>query len=206
MSTTREFLLEVAESGVRLGFWTITQVPDEDDSYGRLSVSDAAGLSFTLYYTKTWNTPPKIVATISYLVEGAERVGTRDALRYGEATIEASCTASRDPEAIAKDLNRRVVAHPDGKRQAQAVRDLLNRRLAQREALDGHLAALGRLGFEVPQHASRSYYKADVWRAGMPRMEVSADGCVSVDRLDIPVEKVPALLALLGVTPEASAA
>ena len=196
-----EKLDAVVAAGLKLKLWAhadpVVNLHGDDGSRW-VYVTDAEGLRFCI--TTAWN-EDKLSARVGDVKVGPHRVCSSDVKRYDEGVPEATCSSTRSPEAIAKDLHRRLIGNVESIGLARRIRDEAQKRHAYRESLNGHLATLHALGYQTHgELPADRYYKAEVFSRidGYPRLTVHHDGSLGVESFGLRgTDQLPALLALL---------
>jgi hypothetical protein len=128
------------------------------------------------------------------------RVMVNDMIGYRDVAPCASSSATQPPEAIAKSLNRRVIADPDAQKVADKVRAELIDRIEKRVALLSQVEKMKAMGCGEIQHQAISdstYYEAYLWRQGTGTLRVVATGHVYLERVTFAVDDMPAIFPLM---------
>lgn len=193
-------VVDVAEAGERLGYWTRAGNERSDGQTGRwIDVDTAEGFRFTLS-GGWWNREGTIRCSVSSRSEGAFNISTGDVRRYNEdAAPEASANRKRGAEAISKDLYRRVVSNPWARELAGRINAELAKRIEQRAALLSHLSVLASLGFQSGRLGDDTYYSASVYGGPDTLVRIETVYCEGVCKaeLHLPVERIGALIEFL---------
>jgi hypothetical protein len=193
----REAIPLIVAAGAALGYWKaqpIKTCEDPDGTARWVDLETAEGLRFSLG-GGAWNEPGRV----SLRVNSRNAQGVQASPR--KAVIAATADAlKRTPEAIAKDLHRRVSGSPEGIAQARQVLADWQQAVGTGAALRAVIAQVQALGYRINENNPPKLcaYTAPMWSEVGPvrRLEVYHGGTVRFD-VDVPVGKLAALLDLL---------
>lgn len=199
----------VVEAGEKLGLWrhlpTETRQADivGADSSPRwqwVTVEDSNGNRFNLH-AGGWGREGMIVSTLAGVDgPGGKRFGPADVRRYSEAPApEAQAAAKRSPEAVAKDLARRVIQDPYAVELAGRLRAMVAEQHAQRAQLVAHVETLKGLGYGTYRDEgvpAQECYQVQMWGQGLPDVKVTYAGSVNFSTY-VDVSQMAAVLAAL---------
>lgn len=182
--------LEVAQMGVDQGLWTITRPNNPEGCNGYQQVTDKEGRSYSIN-GGSWGHEGKVTMSVAYLTDGNYKVSH-------VVSHEASVTASRGAAVVLRELKRRVLDNPEAQKEAEKARDDIKGQKANNNALEGLVERVKAMGVPL-----RDLKAGETWEASgyLPdtysRIRVNVKGEATIDALSIPVDKLPALLALL---------
>lgn len=191
MKDSADMAQRVAYLGEAQGLWTITQDRREDHCHSYIEVKDAGGLTFCIMGGQ-WALDGKVAMNVAQVREGAFSAARG-------TDHEARASVSRGAAAIVKEFTRRVVNNEDARKTA---RKLLDNVKAQKDAhaqLVAHVETMKAMGVDIREVDPKETYKATGYlgSGSYTRVSVNSAGEVAIDALSIPVDKLPALLALL---------
>ena len=188
---TIKVALEVAQMGVDHGLWTITRPCSPEAHNGYQQVTDKAGRVFAIRVVICWGHEGKVTMGVAWIQEGTFSAGGGD-------SFEASVTASRGAAVVLRELKRRVLDNPEAQQQADKFRADIE---AQKDANGSLLALVERVkAMGVPLRdpkAGETHEASGCLPGSHSRIRVNVRGEATIDALSIPVDKLPALLALL---------
>lgn len=200
--TAIEALPLIVAAGEKAGYWQALPMPARDSGhwYQGINVWTHDACTFTL----SANTRDKtITATVASLNDGQPhdqgvRVFASDVVEYRATVPSASVSPTRDPAALAKSLNARIVALPEARALAALVRERLRERIAMRESLLANIERMKALGFTLaPHHPPLSEFsEATMYRPGTPTARVTCGGKVYLERVTVGLDHVGDALKL----------
>lgn len=182
---------EVARLGQLDGTWaTIDDTTlDRDESRFFARVVTAQGLTFVIQ-GGTWGHETKVRGSL-----GDARLGAHRACPADEA---AMVSAERGAETVLKELKRRVFCNPEAIASAQAALQQVQQLAQQATGLAEMVAQAEAMGLTFRDRKATDAHSAKGWHpAHSFNVFMTRDGGLTVDHLDLPLDKLPALLALL---------
>jgi hypothetical protein len=153
---------QVAAAGASAGYWTIRKgrTNEYNGEVTHVDIESPAGHRFYIC-GPNYSKKGTIGIGLDTLGErGGLCVDFSDCHRYGTARPTAREAQTKSPEAIAKGLNRRIVANPEVLASCELMAQRYASMKAQRAALMGHLEKLAALGFDVREPNAKDYHTA----------------------------------------------
>ncbi len=173
----------VAIAGQSLGFWTVLPplkgFADWAPADRPVRIADGEGREFHL----SENRRERKIEIRALSVDQDWQ-----SIHPGANSVAAS--ASRDSEAIAKDLNRRFVENEDVISKIVSAHRVLAERVATRQNLRKIVAELNKHGYFIAEHVlrdcndtipSNALYEVTMYKPNTPRIEARADGTFRFD-------------------------
>jgi hypothetical protein len=112
-------------------------------------------------------------------------------------------SADRGAAAVAKDLARRMVGSEEAQAYARAMVQTVEKRRAMRAELEDVCQRMRDAGFEVEELGADDYYDFKAWTSGpISGVRITSDGKISMDRVELRIEHIPAFMELVGLLPE----
>lgn len=204
IASSRQALVELIALGQAQGTFTVIEqrAPDSSESWSWVTIRTPAGHTFE-FRAGSWSREGKI--TVGLAVLGEERgirVKPGDVLNYQESPPEASASYDRGAAALLKTFTARMLNLPE----AHAISTKMQERLAelqgQGSSLQQHMTTLYAQGFRFRELPIGETYQArghgpDASALRHSGVTLNHTGTLDIERLEVPISKIDALMALL---------
>lgn len=200
--TSRELsmakLIEVAKLGETLGHWTIQGKTTDGEYWRYVTIVTPDGLTFGLS-GGTWNKENKIRAHVEGIkIDDNVKAYPSDVLGYRDERPSDAYIGSDKPAAtIVKDIMRRVVNNPLCIDVAKKINARIEQLKASQSGLLQHIATMEKMGFTFYNPGTPKTYSVTGNHKKLYGITVYDNGSVSFETR-LPIEKMPALLTLIG--------